>query len=71
MACPRYVATNAPTMSRIVVSMKPRGSLSPGGDELSDDARNKADKDDLKNVHVLILPDRVQELSLLLHDVAV
>jgi hypothetical protein len=54
------------------VGMKPRGSLSPGGDELSDDARNKADKDDLKNVHVLILPDRVQEFSLLLlHDVAV
>ena|SRR6476660_5913934 len=29
MACPRYVATNAPTMPRIVVSMKPWGSLSP------------------------------------------
>ena len=29
-ACPKKLATNAPTMPRIVVKMKPLGSLSPG-----------------------------------------
>jgi hypothetical protein len=49
IACPRYVATKAPTIPRMVVRMKPDGSLSPGvmnsrsrGDEPDNDRPDDA-----------------------------